>query len=117
MIEYQLVRAGGAVVTSGIAVDSSFAAPAAMWAPAMGTGEVHGRCYGRMRVLPDDPWKVIACYPDGYWAESYYDGATGQIQTLSAPVLWDMTGESDFQPFDPADPVQERGLEVEALRR
>ena len=114
--EYQLVRADGTVLTSGVAVDYC-ASPAAMWSPPMGAGAEPGRCYGRMRALRGGPWKVIACYPEGYWSESFYDETTGQIQVLTAPVLWDMTGKSDFMPFNPADPVEGRGAEVQALRR
>jgi hypothetical protein len=107
--EYQLVRPDGAVLTSTIVPEGYVApgGPAGMWSPRPGI-PVQGRCYGRVRTLPGGSWKVIACYPEGFWAESYYDEASGAICTLGGPVLWDMTGESDFQPFNPADPAEPR---------
>ena len=116
--EYQLVRPDGTVLTSGIAPDGYVAHGGldGMWSPGPGD-PIAGRCYGRMRTLPDGTWKVIASYPEGFWAESYYDESSGIIRTLTGPVLWDMTGEGDFLPFNSADPVEKRGSEAASLRR
>jgi hypothetical protein len=112
--EYQLVRPDGTVLTSAIAAEGFMppGGPESLWSPPSPL-PIKGKCYGRMRTLPDGPWKVIACYPEGFWSETFYDEGTGTIQTLTAPALWDMTGENAFLPYDPGAPVEVRGPEVQ----
>lgn len=59
--EQQLVRLDGAVLVSFVVGPGQ----RIYWAPALGM-DIQGPCAGRVRVLPDGPWLVLAYFPEGY---------------------------------------------------
>ena len=61
LVEYQIVRMSGTLLLSFMSTLDQ----AVMWLPPLGM-EIRGPCAGRYRILPDGPWIVRACYPDGF---------------------------------------------------
>jgi hypothetical protein len=59
--EQQLVRPDGMVLVSF----TSAPGMSISWTPEPGFG-IAGPCYGRVRVLPDGQWLVIAYFPEGW---------------------------------------------------
>lgn len=78
--EQQLVRLDGRVIVTLVVGPGQ----RIEWAPAPGM-DIQGPCAGRVRVLPDGPWLVLAYFPDGYpgrmelWPEDQELGPAGPL--------------------------------------
>ena len=59
--EQQLVRMNGTVLVSFVVAPGQRLS----WVPSVGM-DIQGPCAGRVRVLPDGPWLVLAYFPEGY---------------------------------------------------
>jgi hypothetical protein len=59
--EQQLVRMDGSVLISFYVAPGMAAPWLPYWMPA-----IWGPCAGRVRVLPDGPWLVLAYFPGGF---------------------------------------------------